>query len=71
MQDATAAQAFLDRAVSKGIGKDSPVQTARLKASLADTELFIGKLDRVPALLDKADAMLPVFTASSKPVAPA
>jgi non-specific serine/threonine protein kinase/serine/threonine-protein kinase len=59
LQDAKAAQAFLDAAVSKGIGKDSKIQTARLKASLADTELFTSKGERVPALLDEAEALLP------------
>lgn len=59
VQDAKAAQAFLDAAVSKGIGKDSKIQTARLKASLAETELFTSKGERVPALLDEADALLP------------
>ncbi len=68
IQDAAAAQGFLDAAVTKGIGKDSPIQTARLTASLADTELFMGKLDRVPALLDKADAMLPPDAAASEEV---
>lgn len=66
VQDAAAAQGFLDAAVTKGIGKDSPLQTARLKASLADTELFMGKLDRVPMLLDEAEAMLPPDAASSE-----
>ncbi|MCL9998756.1 MAG: serine/threonine protein kinase [Erythrobacter sp.] len=68
VQDAKAAQAFLDRAVSKGIGKDSPVQTARLKASLADTELFTSKGERVPALLDEAEALLPAGSLAAEEV---
>ena len=68
LQDAAAAQAFLDTAVTKGIGKDSPVQTARLKASLADTELFTSKGERVPALLDEAEALLPPGTLAAEEV---
>ncbi|MFM7376719.1 MAG: protein kinase domain-containing protein [Erythrobacter sp.] len=59
VQDATAAQAFLDTAVKRGIGKDSPVENARLLANLAEAELFIGKSDRVPQLLDAVEAILP------------
>ncbi|WP_143738471.1 serine/threonine-protein kinase [Erythrobacter colymbi] len=69
IQDAASAQAFLDAALSKGIGKDSAVETARLKASLADVELFTGKQDRVAALLDEAQAMLPPGTPVSAEVA--
>lgn len=59
IQDATSAQAFLDTALRKGIGKDSPVETARLMNSLANTELFTGKSDRVARLLGEAEALLP------------
>lgn len=59
IQDAASAQSFLDTALQKGIGKDSPVETARLMNSLANTELFTGKPDRVARLLDEAEALLP------------
>jgi non-specific serine/threonine protein kinase/serine/threonine-protein kinase len=59
VQDAVSAQGFLDAALAKGIGKDSPFETARLMAVLADVEVFMGKMDRAPGLLDKAEAMLP------------
>lgn len=65
IQDAAAAQAFLDAAVTKGIGKDSPVETARLKANLADAELFTGKTDRTARLLGEAEALLPPGTLMS------
>jgi eukaryotic-like serine/threonine-protein kinase len=68
VQDVKAAQAFLDSALAKGIGKDSPIQTARLKASLAETELFNGKLERVASLLDEAEALLPRETLASEEV---
>ena len=64
IQDAASAQKFVDAALAKGIGKDSPLETARLKATLADAELFMGKSDRVEALLDEAQALLPPGTPS-------
>lgn len=66
LQDAAAAQAFLDAALAKGIGKNSPLETARLMASLGNVEVIIGKMDRAPALLDRADAMLPPGTPESE-----
>jgi non-specific serine/threonine protein kinase/serine/threonine-protein kinase len=62
VQDAVSAQGFLDAALAKGIGKDSPVETARLKNSLANTELFMGKTDRVAGLLGEVEALLPADT---------
>ncbi len=68
IQDAASAQKFVDAALTKGIGKDSPLETARLKATLADAELFTGKPDRVEALLDEAQALLPLGTPSGMEV---
>lgn len=59
VQDANSAQGFIDTALTKGIGKDSPLETARLMASLANVEVNIGQMDRAPALLDDAEALLP------------
>lgn len=69
IQDAASAQKFVDAALNKGIGKDSPLETARLKATLADAELFTGKPDRVEALLDQAQASLPPDTPSGSELA--
>lgn len=68
IQDAASAQKFVDAALAKGIGKDSPLETARLKATLADAELFTGKPERVEALLDEAQALLPLGTPSGMEV---
>lgn len=59
VQDSASAQKFLDAALAKGIGKDSPLELARLKATLADAELSTGKPDRVATLLDAAEALVP------------
>lgn len=66
VQDAKSAQGFIDAALAKGIGKDSPLETARLMASLADVEVSIGKMDRAPGLLDEAEALLPPGTPESE-----
>ncbi len=66
VQDAKSAQGFIDAALTKGIGKDSPLETARLMASLGNVEVIIGKMDRAPELLDRADAMLPPGTPESE-----
>lgn len=62
VQDAKSAQGFIDAALAKGIGKDSPLETARLMASLANVEVSIGKMDRAASMLDKAEALLPPGT---------
>jgi len=66
VQDAKSAQGFIDTALTKGIGKDSPLETARLMASLANVEVSIGTMDRSPALLDDAEALLPPGTPESE-----
>ena len=66
VQDAVSAQGFIDAALAKGIGNDSPLETARLMASLANVEVTIGKMDRAPGLLDKAEALLPSGTPESE-----
>lgn len=68
IQDAAAARGFLDMALAKGIGKDSPIATARLTAGLAETELFTGKTDRVAARLDEAERLLPPANPTSEEV---
>ncbi|MEO7679961.1 MAG: hypothetical protein ABIS14_04625, partial [Sphingomonas sp.] len=55
IQDPKAGFALYQGALDRGIGRDSAIATARIRAALADTATSIGKADIAPHLLDQAD----------------
>lgn len=57
IQDPQASLALYKGALDRGIAKDSPVWTARIRAGLADAAISTGQADVAPALLDQADAV--------------
>ena len=57
IQDAKAAFTLYQAALARGIGKDSPIWTARIRSALADAAVSIGQGEIAPPLLDRADAL--------------
>jgi hypothetical protein len=57
IQDPKAAFALYQGALDRGIAKDSPIWTARIRAALADAAVSTGQGDAAPKLLDQADAV--------------
>jgi non-specific serine/threonine protein kinase/serine/threonine-protein kinase len=57
IQDPQASFALYKGALDRGIGKQSALWTARIRAGLADAAISIGQGDSAPALLDQADAV--------------
>lgn len=55
IQNPMASFALLKGALDRGIGRDSQIATARMRAGLADSAVSIGQADIAPGLLDKAD----------------
>ena len=57
IQDPQASFALYKGALDRGIAKNSPIWTARIRAGLADVAISIGQADIAPKLLDQADAV--------------
>ena len=57
IQDAKAAFTLYQSALARGIAKNSPIWTARLRAALADAAVSIGQGEIAPPLLDQADTV--------------
>jgi hypothetical protein len=57
IQDPKGAFVLYKDALDRGVGRDSALWTARLRAGLADTAISVGQGDIAPKLLDQADAV--------------
>lgn len=57
IQDPKGAFVLYKGALDRGIGRDSAIWTARLRAGLADTAISVGQGEIAPKLLDQADAV--------------
>ena len=55
IQDPKASFELYQGALARGIGRDSAIWTARIRAALADTAISIGQAEVAPKLLDQAD----------------
>jgi non-specific serine/threonine protein kinase/serine/threonine-protein kinase len=62
IQDPKAAFALYQGALDRGIGRESAIWTARIRAALADTAISIGQGDVAPTLLDQADQVFATDT---------